>query len=389
MGFGPAQAEQCKVIAEELAASPREEEGAVGGLWPDTENCNLSKKCLCKSMFSSFHASGPCSHFSIAAEKLTGKSFSCGNNHHKTRCRVTVEGASFSSQVHRTVGALIVGKWWLHFPKSSKILVHACATLTWMEFFFSQRQCVRFVLKEAAEVSVIETMWWQKEIMQNVMPLYRLQPSPGHWTGVCVGGRAGPPWWGWAVRRSQQDPLAPETCLPQAEWVMSEGPRSQEVPGTPSRYLQHQHLLGPSYSNSIVLACRWLGQRRSEALVASSQLPVRECPPVWSAGGPLPVPVVERARACKAHETHRWVPGMLSLSFTLPWKWQYSLKAGCMKAWLSSSFSFKSFLRMKHWPGFCTSPDPQMHCPVFLFSSLTHGGTRNPKRSSLAPALRM
>lgn len=74
--------------------------------------------------------------------------------------------------------------------------------------------------------------------------------------------------------------------------------------------------------------------------------------PVWLAGGPLPVPVLERAGASAACETQRWVLGMLSLSFTLPWKWQCSLKVGGMKAWLSYSFSFKSFPRR---PGFCTS----------------------------------
>lgn len=45
------------------------------------------------------------------------------------------------------------------------------------------------------------------------------------------------------------------------------------------------------------------------------------------------------------------------LSFTLPWQWQCSLKVGGMKAWLSYSFSFKSFLRR---PGFCTSSVPKL-----------------------------
>lgn len=73
----------------------REEEGVVGGFWFDTENCNFSKKCFCKSMFSFFYVFGLCFYFLVVVEKLIGKSFLCGNNYYKIRCRVIVEGVLF------------------------------------------------------------------------------------------------------------------------------------------------------------------------------------------------------------------------------------------------------------------------------------------------------
>ena len=41
-------------------------------------------------LVSFMHPAHMCPFFSLAAEKLTGKSFSYGNNNHKTHCHVAV-----------------------------------------------------------------------------------------------------------------------------------------------------------------------------------------------------------------------------------------------------------------------------------------------------------
>lgn len=70
-----------------------------------------------------------------------------------------------------------------------------------------------------------------------------------------------------------------------------------------------------------------------------------------------------------------------------PWKWQRSIKVGWMKAWLSSSFSFKSFLEKETLSWILHLSNPQVHWLYSFPLRFSHpGGTRSPRRSSVAPA---
>lgn len=109
VGIGDSTGIAVQVLAEELATSPRKKEVLLEAFGP-TQELYKPRDFVKVNSVPFMHPAHLCSHSSIAAEKLTGKSFSCGNKDHKTHCKVTLHDASFSSLTFGTVRPLIVGK---------------------------------------------------------------------------------------------------------------------------------------------------------------------------------------------------------------------------------------------------------------------------------------
>lgn len=149
----------------------------------------------------------------MAAEKLTGKSFSCSYNH-KTRCGWTVNDASFSSWHFEQLDARLLVNNGLIFQSLQKFF-HVFATLGWK--FSSPRGNWYSIFREAATGSVCHRnqMILEGDYEERGASLQLTAIASA--LGRCGCGRQG--WDTWVRRvmwRSQQDPIALETCLAQA-----------------------------------------------------------------------------------------------------------------------------------------------------------------------------